>query len=98
MFHFLFLFYSFILIILGPVVGKFCIDLAIKKAKEAGIGWVSAKGICSELLNGKIALIFKNVIKNSYLLIIHKYLVCIFIIFHVHDTFGEQSSFMSKDQ
>ena len=28
----------------GPVVGKFCIDLAIKKAKEAGIGWVSAQG------------------------------------------------------
>ncbi|CAL1541557.1 unnamed protein product [Lymnaea stagnalis] len=30
--------------LLGPVVGKFCIDVAIKKAKEAGIGWVSAKG------------------------------------------------------
>ncbi|XP_041472415.1 uncharacterized oxidoreductase YjmC-like isoform X2 [Lytechinus variegatus] len=30
--------------LLGPVVGKFCIDLAIKKAKEAGIGWVVAKG------------------------------------------------------
>ncbi|KAL4222706.1 hypothetical protein ACF0H5_018747 [Mactra antiquata] len=30
--------------ILGPVVGKFCINLAIKKAKEAGIGWVSARG------------------------------------------------------
>ncbi|CAG5115409.1 unnamed protein product [Candidula unifasciata] len=29
---------------LGPVVGKFCIDLAIQKAKSAGIGWVSAKG------------------------------------------------------
>ncbi|ESO82499.1 hypothetical protein LOTGIDRAFT_223255 [Lottia gigantea] len=27
--------------LLGPVVGKFCIDLAIKKAKEAGIGWVA---------------------------------------------------------
>ena len=31
-------------ILLGPTVGKFCIDLAIKKAKEAGIGWVSARG------------------------------------------------------
>ncbi|KAH9515408.1 hypothetical protein Btru_014379 [Bulinus truncatus] len=30
--------------LLGPVVGKFSIDVAIKKAKEAGIGWVSAKG------------------------------------------------------
>lgn len=30
--------------ILGPVVGRFCMDLAIQKAKEAGIGWVSARG------------------------------------------------------
>ncbi|KAL5006862.1 hypothetical protein ScPMuIL_015668 [Solemya velum] len=30
--------------VLGPVVGKFCIDLAIAKARTAGIGWVSAKG------------------------------------------------------
>jgi len=30
--------------VLGPVVGKYCIDLAIKKAKESGIGWVTAKG------------------------------------------------------
>lgn len=30
--------------VLGPVVGKFCIDLAIKKAKEIGIGWVCATG------------------------------------------------------
>ncbi|GFR79054.1 malate dehydrogenase [Elysia marginata] len=29
---------------LGPVVGKFCIDLAIEKAKSIGIGWVCAKG------------------------------------------------------
>ncbi|XP_052808242.1 uncharacterized oxidoreductase YjmC-like isoform X1 [Mya arenaria] len=29
--------------ILGPVVGKFCIDLAIEKAKNAGIGWVTAR-------------------------------------------------------
>jgi len=31
--------------LLGPVIGKFCMNLAIKKAKEAGIGWVVAKGI-----------------------------------------------------
>ncbi|PAV70957.1 hypothetical protein WR25_20932 [Diploscapter pachys] len=30
--------------LLGPVVGNFCIDLAIRKAKEAGIGWVVARG------------------------------------------------------
>ncbi|XP_070561660.1 ureidoglycolate dehydrogenase (NAD(+))-like [Ptychodera flava] len=30
--------------ILGPVVGKFCMQLAIEKAKEAGIGWVVANG------------------------------------------------------
>ncbi|XP_071847276.1 uncharacterized oxidoreductase YjmC-like [Apostichopus japonicus] len=30
--------------LLGPVVGNFCMDLAIKKAKDAGIGWVVAKG------------------------------------------------------
>lgn len=29
---------------LGPVVGNFCMNLAMKKAKETGIGWVSAKG------------------------------------------------------
>ncbi|KAK7508680.1 hypothetical protein BaRGS_00000246 [Batillaria attramentaria] len=28
----------------GPVVGKFSMDLAIKKAREAGIGWVTCKG------------------------------------------------------
>ena len=29
---------------LGPVVGNFCMDLAIAKAKETGIGWVCARG------------------------------------------------------
>lgn len=29
---------------LGPVVGNFCMDLCIRKAKESGIGWVVAKG------------------------------------------------------
>jgi len=29
---------------LGPVVGNFCMDTAIKKAKDAGVGWVVAKG------------------------------------------------------
>lgn len=30
---------------LGATVGHFCMDLAIRKAKECGIGLVSAKGI-----------------------------------------------------
>ncbi|CAN9499081.1 unnamed protein product [Ophioblennius macclurei] len=29
--------------LLGPVVGNFCMNLAIKKAKDAGIGWVVAR-------------------------------------------------------
>ncbi|XP_046393170.1 uncharacterized oxidoreductase YjmC-like [Ischnura elegans] len=29
---------------LGPVVGNFCMDLAIKKAADTGVGWVSARG------------------------------------------------------
>lgn len=29
--------------LLGPVVGDFCMDLAIKKAKQFGIGMVTAK-------------------------------------------------------
>lgn len=29
---------------LGPVVGNYCMNLAIKKAKECGVGWVVAKG------------------------------------------------------
>jgi LDH2 family malate/lactate/ureidoglycolate dehydrogenase len=29
---------------LGVVVGNFCMNLAIKKAKASGIGWVVAKG------------------------------------------------------
>ncbi|XP_036391576.1 uncharacterized oxidoreductase YjmC-like [Megalops cyprinoides] len=30
--------------LLGPVVGNFCMDLAIKKARDVGIGWVVAHG------------------------------------------------------
>ncbi|XP_068218658.1 uncharacterized oxidoreductase YjmC-like isoform X1 [Palaemon carinicauda] len=29
---------------LGPVVSKFCMDLAIKKARETGIGWICNRG------------------------------------------------------
>ena len=29
---------------LGPVVGRFCMELAIAKAQGAGVGWVVAKG------------------------------------------------------
>lgn len=30
--------------LLGPVIGNFCMDLAMKKAKDTGIGWVSVRG------------------------------------------------------
>uniref|UniRef100_A0A5S6QF49 Malate dehydrogenase n=1 Tax=Trichuris muris TaxID=70415 RepID=A0A5S6QF49_TRIMR len=30
--------------LMGPVVGNFCMDLAIQKALTAGVGWVVAKG------------------------------------------------------
>lgn len=30
--------------LLGPVVGNFCMNLAIQKAREVGIGWVVARG------------------------------------------------------
>ncbi|MFH4982356.1 hypothetical protein AB6A40_009065 [Gnathostoma spinigerum] len=30
--------------LLGPVIGNFCIDLAMEKAKEAGVGWVVCRG------------------------------------------------------
>ncbi len=29
---------------LGPVVGNFCMDIAVRKARETGIGWVVARG------------------------------------------------------
>lgn len=34
---------------LGPVVGNFCMDIAIKKAKNCGVGWVVAKGTHSKI-------------------------------------------------
>lgn len=30
--------------LLGPVVGNFCMNLAIQKARDVGIGWVVARG------------------------------------------------------
>lgn len=30
--------------VLGPVVGNYCMSLAVKKAKDVGIGWVVAHG------------------------------------------------------
>ena len=31
----------------GPYVARFCMDLAIEKAKTAGIGFVSCRGMCN---------------------------------------------------
>jgi len=39
------------IVISGPVVGKFAMDLAIEKAKKAGIGLVSARGMINYLNN-----------------------------------------------
>lgn len=30
--------------VLGPVVGNYCMNLALKKAQDVGIGWVVAHG------------------------------------------------------
>lgn len=30
--------------LLGPVVGNYCMNLAVEKARQAGVGWVSCKG------------------------------------------------------
>lgn len=43
---------------LGPVVGNFCMDLAIKKAKETGIGWVCTRGLSA--VNPHAGKIFTN--------------------------------------
>lgn len=45
--------------LLGPVIGNFCMDLAIRKAKEAGVGWVVAKGKLQYNLY-----IFKHILKK----------------------------------
>jgi hypothetical protein len=43
--------------LLGPVVGNFCIDLAVKKAKECGVGWVVAKGLLDALFATNLLII-----------------------------------------
>lgn len=30
---------------IGPVIGNFCMKLAMNKAKESGVGWVVTKGL-----------------------------------------------------
>jgi len=39
---------------LGPVVGNFCMKIAIAKAKEAGIGLVVAKGTVDLLISSSL--------------------------------------------
>lgn len=36
---------------LGPVVGNFCMNLAIEKAKNYGVGWVTANSILNIIWN-----------------------------------------------
>uniref|UniRef100_A0A0K0CXI5 Malate dehydrogenase n=1 Tax=Angiostrongylus cantonensis TaxID=6313 RepID=A0A0K0CXI5_ANGCA len=62
--------------LLGPVVGNFSMDLAVKKAKEAGVGWVVAKGsnhygICGwyvlrAMKQGVMAMSFTNTSPVTY--------------------------------
>ena len=52
--------------LLGPVTGKFCMQLAIDKAKQSGIGWVVAKG-CNH---------FGIAGYYSTMALKHKFLVC----------------------
>lgn len=37
--------------LLGPVVGNFCMNLALRKARDVGIGWVVARGTSAHLMN-----------------------------------------------
>ncbi|KAM4601593.1 putative oxidoreductase YjmC [Polymixia lowei] len=54
--------------LLGPVVGNFCMNLAIKKAKEVGIGWVVAHGSNHYGIAGYYAMqaLKENMIGMSY--------------------------------
>ena len=36
---------------LGPVVGNFCMKLAIEKAKKYGVGWVTANSTFKQKMN-----------------------------------------------
>lgn len=45
---------------LGPVVGNFCMNLAIEKAKKHGVGWVAA--------NSKLGFVFSVLIPLSRLI------------------------------
>ncbi|ETN74044.1 malate/L-lactate dehydrogenase [Necator americanus] len=62
--------------LLGPVVGNFCMDLAVKKAKDAGVGWVVAKGsnhfgiaawyVMRAMKEGMMAMSFTNTSPVTY--------------------------------
>lgn len=51
--------------LLGPVVGNFCMNLAIKKAKEAGIGWVVAHGESHLLQTQRRNLLLPTMVLNT---------------------------------
>lgn len=51
------------------VVGNFCMDLAIKKAKEHGIGWIVCKGQCRTLnSNCNAKIVFPQSLKRPHVL------------------------------
>lgn len=55
---------------LGATVGNFCMDIAIKKAKEFGVGWVSAKSEFVSIFYFLIAAPINTWIKITHLSII----------------------------
>lgn len=46
--------------LLGPVVGNFCMSLALKKAQDVGIGWVVANGKYSKISQYRYLAINEN--------------------------------------
>uniref|UniRef100_H3CSR4 Malate dehydrogenase n=2 Tax=Tetraodon nigroviridis TaxID=99883 RepID=H3CSR4_TETNG len=56
--------------LLGPVVGNFCMDLAVKKAKEVGIGWVVAHGSNHYGIAGHYAML---ALKENMIHVIHQH-------------------------
>ena len=50
--------------VLGPVTGNFCMNIAMQKAKEAGVGWVVAKGLLHQLLTSYIYILTITIVNN----------------------------------
>ena len=71
--------------LLGPVTGKFCMDLAIEKAKAAGIGLVSARR--------KNSYFFTQKFYSNPHGVIPSLAFCSFRFFHFHWSCAESAGF-----